>query len=63
MDYKEMSPEFVDCPLCDEKIYCGECVENSDTAEGTINEGHMPEKYKAKANWRDICKNCKWHNY
>ena len=51
------------CPLVDEMIEDIDCIENADVADKMITEQNMPEKFKKKENWRDICKNCKWHNY
>lgn len=50
-------------PLFDRMISAGDCVENADVARGMIKPDAMPEEYKAKSDWRDICAKCKWHNY
>jgi hypothetical protein len=58
------SPEKVRCPLVDdEEIMNYDCVENRDVADEFISEKHLPEIFKKKADWRTICRNCKWHNY
>lgn len=49
------------CPLVDELIDDGECIENQDIVDEFVRDDHLPEKYKEKNNWRDICKNCKYH--
>ena len=46
------------CPLVDSEIEIIDCVENRD-----IKEVCIPEKYKKKENWKDICKNCEYYNY
>ena len=46
------------CPLVDEKIDPVDCMENRETREESI-----PQKYKQKENWKDICKKCKYHNW
>ena len=51
------------CPLIDAKIDIGECVENTDVVGGIIKEYTMPEEYKQKENWKEICKNCKYYYY
>ena len=51
------------CPLVDAKIDTGECVENTDVVRGIIKEYTMPEEYKQKENWKEICKNCKYFYY
>lgn len=52
----------VKCPLVDGMIEDIECIENVDCVDGIIKEDGMPEKYKVKSNWKEICKNCKYHN-
>lgn len=54
--------EDVFCPLVDERIDIGECIENTDVVDGIIKESTLPEQYKRKENWKEICKNCKYHN-
>lgn len=51
------------CPLVDEMIEDIDCIENRDVVDGMIVESSLPDKYKRKENWREICENCKWHNY
>lgn len=50
------------CPLVNEEIEGIDCIENSDVAAGMIKEETLPQKYKKEENWREICKNCKYHN-
>lgn len=52
MEYKEK----VFCPLVDENISIIDCMENRD-----IKDEYIPVKYKQKENWKDICKNCRYH--
>ena len=56
-------PDEVFCPLIDSIIDSGECVENSDVASSLIKEQSLPEIYKQKENWREICIKCKYHDY
>ena len=52
----------VRCPLIDmDHISLSECIENIDIAEGLIKETSMPEQFKKKENWREICRECEWH--
>ncbi len=53
----------VQCPLVDAEIEDIECIENRDVVEQLIVESSMPEKYKQKVDWKEICKKCKYHNY
>lgn len=46
------------CPLVDHAIDPVDCMENRDTKDKFI-----PAEYKQKKDWKEICKNCKWHNY
>ena len=46
------------CPLVDVKIDIIDCMENRD-----IKEDFIPEKYKQKEDWKEICKNCQYYNY
>lgn len=50
------------CPLINELIDAGECIENQDIVDMFVKDIHLPLKYKEKENWREICKNCKYHN-
>ena len=63
MDYDKKTSMSVKCPLIDAPIGIIECSENSDIVRGLFVEESLPEEYKRKANWKDICKNCKWYNY
>lgn len=58
-----MDDRYVFCPLVDKMIEDIDCIENRDVVEGMIIESALPDKYKKKENWKNICKNCKWHNY
>jgi len=51
------------CPLVDEEIEDIDCIENRDIVDEMLSEKGMPLKFKQKKDWREICKNCKWHNY
>ncbi len=51
------------CPLVDEIIEDIDCIENRDCIDGMIVLSSLPDKYKAKKDFMEICKNCKWHNY
>lgn len=49
------------CPLIDSGIEVVECVENQDCIDGLIKISSLPEKFKSKQNWKDICANCRYH--
>lgn len=54
---------MVMCPLVDKEIEDIDCIENRDCIDGFIRISSLPDKYKQKDGYEDICKNCKWHNY
>ena len=58
-----MYDRYVYCPLVDRKIEDIDCIENRDVVDDMIIEETMPDEYKAKRNWKTICKACEWHNY
>lgn len=58
-----MDDNYVFCPLVDEMIEDIDCIENRDIVDRMIVESSLPKKYKRKENWREICVNCKWHEY
>ena len=51
------------CPLVDDIIEDIECIENRDVVDEMITEESLPNKYKRKSNWKEICRKCKWHNF
>ena len=53
-----MEEERVRCPLIDEDISPIECMENRD-----IREELIPDKFKEKKDWKDICSKCKYYEY
>lgn len=53
--------DIIRCPLVDTLITSAECIENVDIVDGMIVEESMPDKYKTKKEWKEICKNCKYH--
>nr|DAH61800.1 MAG TPA: putative integral membrane zinc-ribbon metal-binding protein [Caudoviricetes sp.] len=58
-----MEDNKVLCPLVDDAIEDVDCIENRDVVDGMIVEEALPDKYKQKCGWKEICKKCKWHNY
>ena len=51
------------CPLVDAIIEDIDCIENRDIIDGFFKMSCLPDKYKVKKDFTEICKNCKWHNY
>lgn len=61
MEYNNI--EKVLCPLIEDLIEDIDCIENRDCIDGFIKLSSLPEKFKNKEDYINICKNCKWHNY
>lgn len=57
------SPDYVMCPLVDEQIENIDCIENSDAVDGMLKKESVPERFKRKSDWEEICKKCRWHSY
>lgn len=58
-----MEYEKVMCPLIDEEIEPMNCVDVVDCILNPKFLKNLPDKYKAKKDFINICKSCKWHNY
>lgn len=56
-------PDFVMCPLVDQRIENIDCIENSDAVDGIIKKEAVPQRFKQKPGWEQICEKCKWHGY
>lgn len=54
--------DTISCPLVDEVITSAECIENVDVIDGIMVEESMPDKYKVKEDWKEICRKCKFHD-
>ncbi len=48
----------VRCPLTDDWEHAIDCMENQSVVESAI-----PQRFKKKENWRDICRSCPFRNY
>ena len=51
-------PEKVKCPLVDEFIEDGDCIETRD-----LNPYLILPRFTKKENYREICEACPFHNY
>ena len=56
-------PDLVMCPLVDCEIKNIDCIENSDAVDRVIKRDNVPERFKVKPDWEELCKKCKWHGY
>lgn len=50
--------EQVKCPLVDNWIDPIDCLENQG-----IREEYIPERFKIKRNWKEICRACPFRDY
>ena len=51
------------CPLVEEMIENIDCIENSDAVDGLIKKSSVPDRFKRKPEWENICMECQWLNY
>lgn len=50
------------CPLIDEELDADDCLEITDIIDGMVSDvSRIENKFKAKKNFEDICKNCPEH--
>lgn len=50
------------CPLIDNNIDPMDCIENIDIIDDFISDDtHIPNEFKVKPNYKEICKKCKYH--
>ncbi|MEG1106609.1 MAG: hypothetical protein RSB90_07410 [Eubacterium sp.] len=54
-------PDYVACPLSDATIDAGLCVVIQDVSGGVLTEEVLPNEFKKKDDWKQICKRCKWY--
>ncbi len=58
-----MDDNNVQCPLVDELIDNIDCIETSEAVKEILKVESVPDEFKKKPTWKEICKNCKYHNY
>ena len=52
---------FVFLSVVEMNIHNYECIENCDCIDGYIKILSLPDEYKRKAEFKGICKKCKYH--
>lgn len=57
------APDEVMCPMIDEIIDSYICVGIRDIPAGLFKLECMPDRFKKKDNWIEICKACEWHDF
>lgn len=53
---------MIKCPITNSEIDEGECVSIVDVCEGCAKETILPNSIKNNKKWREICKECKYHD-
>lgn len=53
-----MKDDEVFCPLVDANVTIDDCTENRE-----IREKYIPARFKAKKDWKEICKKCKYYDW
>lgn len=51
------------CDLIDSDISGSDCIIVCDVADDMLKETAIDSKFKVKEDFKEICKNCKFHNY
>lgn len=50
------------CPLVDKAIESGDCLEITDIIDEMFgDESYIPDEFKVKTDYKEICKKCKHH--
>lgn len=49
--------------MVDKLISVDDSIENVDVVDGLIIDNSLPDEYKQKPNWKEICKKCKYHEF
>lgn len=53
---------MIKCPIISKDIDIGECVLIVDVSEGCVKETLLPSAVAKVKEWKEICKNCKYHD-
>ena len=53
---------MIKCPIINKDIDIGECVTVVDVCEGSVKETVLTDTFKNVKDWKEICKNCEYHN-
>lgn len=53
---------MIRCPITNTDIDIGECVTIVDVCDKCTKDTILLEDIKKVENWRDICKECRYHN-
>lgn len=61
MENNRIKDKLIQCPLANEKVDIGFCVVTQDVVDNMLKERVLPEKYRQKHKWKEICKNCQYY--
>lgn len=53
---------MIRCPILNKDIDIGECVTIADVCDGVAKESVISDTVKKVTDWKEVCKNCKYHN-
>lgn len=53
---------MIKCPILNKDIDIGDCVSIVDVVDGCIKERVLSNEILEVENWKEICKNCEYHN-
>ncbi len=53
---------MIKCRITNKEIDIGECVTIVDICEGCIKDTMLPGNIKEIKDWKDICKQCEYHD-
>ena len=61
VEYRRDSEGLTYCPLVDSLIDNLDCFENIEVADKLFTEDTEPAEFKAKDEWKEICRECRYH--
>lgn len=53
---------MIRCPLVNKEIEIGECVTTVDACDGVVKERILSKRILEQENWKDICRECPYHD-
>lgn len=53
---------MIRCPITNKDIDIGTCASITYVVDGCIKESSLPEEIKKNKNWKNVCKECKYHD-
>lgn len=53
---------MIKCPIVNKDIDIGDCVSIVNVVDGRIKEEALSQEILKEKNWKEICKNCEYHD-